>query len=203
MEKIKLSKLFDLYNLNIRKDTNGDYYVKDNADFLHSLKTWTYAGNNLLSVIDIIPNSLIESEIDDIFNGYLSDETIRKVLNGRDVPETAEDAVEFLEAVKKYTDEDVEYKLNLLRAIVDPEKYVEDDIKQQFITKKDFIKYPNFGFNFTDIGQSVGYKADISGYNWKDIPMMQFFISRSVVASQSVVPEIMSVVYQMYIQKQI
>ena len=170
MEKIKLSKLFDLYNLNIRKDTNGDYYVKDNADFLHSLKTWTYAGNNLLSVIDIIPDSLIESEIDDIFNGYLSDETIRKVLNGRDAPETAEDAVEFLEAVKEYTDEDVEYKLNLLRAIVDPEKYVEDDIKQQFITKKDFIKYPNFGFNFTDIGQSVGYKADISGYNWKDIP---------------------------------
>lgn len=51
MEKIKLSKLFDLYNLNIRKDTNGDYYVKDNADFLHSLKTWTYAGNNLLTLM--------------------------------------------------------------------------------------------------------------------------------------------------------
>ena len=170
MKKIKLSDIFSLYDLAIIKDTNGDYYVKDNADFLHSLKTWTYAGNNLLSVIDIIPDSLIESEIDDIFNGHLSDETIRKVLNGRDVPETAEDAVKFLEAVKEYTDENVEGKLNLLRAIADPKKYVEDDIKQQFITKEDYEKYPDFRFNFTDIGQGVGYKADTSGYNWKDIP---------------------------------
>lgn len=170
MKKIKLSDIFSLYDLAIIKDTNGDYYVKDNADFLHNLKTWTYAGNNLLSVIDIIPDSLIESEIDDIFNGYLSDETIRKVLNGRDVPETAEDAVKFLEAVKEYTDENVEGKLNLLRAIADPKKYVEDDIKQQFITKEDYEKYPDFRFNFTDIGQGVGYKADTSGYNWKDIP---------------------------------
>ena len=170
MKKIKLSDIFSLYDLAIIKDTNGDYYVKDNADFLHSLKTWTYAGNNLLSVIDIIPDSLIESEIDDIFNGYLSDETIRKVLNGRDVPETAEDAVEFLEVVKEYADEDVEDKLTLLRAIADPEKYIEDDIEQQFITKESYEKYPDFWFNFTDIGQGVGYKANISGYNWKDIP---------------------------------
>jgi hypothetical protein len=170
MKKIKLSDIFSLYDLAIIKDTNGDYYAKDNADFLHSLKTWTYAGNNLLSVIDRIPDSLIESEIDDIFDGYLSDETIRKVLNGRDVPETAEEAVKFLEAVKEYTDEDVEDKLNLLRAIADPKKYVEDDIKQQFITKEDYEKYPDFRFNFTDIGQGVGYKADPSGYNWKDIP---------------------------------
>lgn len=170
MKKIKLSDIFSLYDLAIIKDTNGDYYVKDNADFLYSLETWTYAGNNLLSVIDIIPDSLIESEIDDIFDGYLSDETIRKVLNGRDAPETAEEAVKFLEAVKEYTNENVEGKLNLLRAIADPEKYVEDDIKQQFITKEDFIKYPDFRFNFTDIGQGIGYKANISGYNWKDIP---------------------------------
>lgn len=170
MKKIKLSDIFSLYDLAIIKDTNGDYYVKDNADFLHSLKTWTYAGNNLLSVIDIIPDSLIESEIDDIFNGYLSDETIRKVLNGRDVPETAEDAVEFLEYINENTYENVEEKLNLLRAIADPKKYVEDDIKQQFITKEDYEKYPDFRFNFTDIGQGVGYKADTSGYNWKDIP---------------------------------
>lgn len=170
MKKIKLSDIFSLYDLAIIKDTNGDYYVKDNADFLHSLKTWTYAGNNLLSVIDIIPDSLIESEIDDIFDGYLSDETIRKVLNGRDFPETADEAVKFLEAVKEYINENVEGKLNLLRAIADPKKYVEDDIKQQFITKEDFIKYPDFRFNFTDIGQGVGYKADTSGYNWKDIP---------------------------------
>lgn len=170
MKKIKLSDIFSLYDLAIIKDTNGDYYVKDNADFLHSLKTWTYAGNNLLSVIDIIPDSLIESEIDDIFDGYLSDETIRKVLNGRDAPETADEAVKFLEAVKEYINENVEGKLNLLRAIADPKKYVEDDIKQQFITKEDFIKYPDFRFNFTDIGQGIGYKANISGYNWKAIP---------------------------------
>lgn len=170
MKKIKLSDIFSLYDLAIIKDTNGDYYVKDNADFLHSLKTWTYAGNNLLSVIDIIPDSLIESEIDDIFNGYLSDETIRKVLNGRDVPETAEDAVEFLEYINENTYENVEEKLNLLRAIADPQKYAEDDIKQQFITKEDYEKYPDFRFNFTDIGQGVGYKADTSEYNWKDIP---------------------------------
>lgn len=167
---MKLSDILKLYDLSIMKNTNGDYYIKDNAEAFHSLKTWTYAGNNLLSVIDMIPDSLIESEIDDIFDGYLSDETIRKVLNGRDVPETAEDAVEFLEAVKEYTDENVEDKLNLLRAIADPEKHVEDDIKQQFITKEDYMEYPDFRFNFTDIGQGVGYKADTSGYNWKDIP---------------------------------
>lgn len=115
MKKIKLSDIFRLYDLAIIKDTNGDYYVKDNADFLHSLKTWTYAGNNLISVIDRIPDSLIESEIDDIFDGYLSGETIRKVLNGRDVPETAEEAVKFLEAVKEYADEDVEDKYFPLR----------------------------------------------------------------------------------------
>jgi hypothetical protein len=115
MKKIKLSDIFSLYDLAIIKDTNGDYYVKDNADFLYSLKTWTYAGNNLLSVIDRISDSLIESEINDIFDGNLSDETIRKVLNGRDVPKTAEDAVKFLEAVKEYADEDVEDKYFLLR----------------------------------------------------------------------------------------
>lgn len=170
MKKIKLSDIFSLYDLAIIKDTNGDYYVKDNADFLLSLKTWTYAGNNLLSVIDMIPDGLIREEIDDIFNGYLSDEAIRKVLNGRDAPETAEEAVKFLEAVKEYTNENVEGKLNLLRAIADPEKYAEDDIKQQFITKEDYEKYPDFRFNFTDIGQGIGYKANISGYNWKAIP---------------------------------
>ena len=170
MKKIKLSDIFNLYDLAIIKDTNGDYYVKDNADFLYSLETWTYAGNNLLSVIDIIPDGLIREEIDDIFNGYLSDEAIRKVLNGRDAPETAEEAVKFLEAVKEYTNENVEGKLNLLRAIADPEKYAEDDIKQQFITKEDYEKYSDFRFNFTDIGQDIGYKANISGYNWKDIP---------------------------------
>lgn len=105
MNKMKLSDIFSLYDLAIIKDTNGDYYVKDNADFLHNLKTWTYAGNNLLSVIDMIPDGLIE-----------------------------------------------------------------DDIKPQFITKESYEKYPDFGFNFTDIGQGVGYKANISGYNWKDIP---------------------------------
>lgn len=170
MKKIKLSKLFDLYNLNIRKDTNGYYYVKDNLDSFCSLKSWIYAGNTLLSVIDNIPDSLIESEINDIFNGYLSGEIIRKVLKIKGIPETAEEAVEFLEYINENTYENVEGKLNLLRAIADPEKYVEDDIKQQFITKEDFVKYPDFGFNFTDIGQGVGYKADISGYNWKDIP---------------------------------
>lgn len=168
MKKIKLSDIFSLYDLAIIKDTNGDYYVKDNADFLYSLETWTYAGNNLLSVIDMIPDGLIREEIDDIFDGYLSDETIRKVLNGRDAPETAEEAVKFLEAAYAY--EDVEGKLNLLRAIADPEKYAEDDINSQFITKESYEKYPDFGFNFTDIGQGVGYKANISGYNWKDIP---------------------------------
>lgn len=170
MKKMKLSDIFNLYDLAIIKDTNGDYYVKDNADFLLNLKTWTYAGNNLLSVIEMIPDYLIGSEIDDIFNGYLSDEAIRMMNDGRDAPETAEEAVKFLEVVKEYADEDVEDKLNLLRAIADPEKYAEDDIKQQFITKEDFIKYPDFRFNFTDIGQGIGYKANISGYNWKDIP---------------------------------
>lgn len=170
MKKIKLSDIFSLYDLAIIKDTNGDYYVKDNADFLLSLKTWTYAGNNLLSVIDMIPDGLIREEIDDIFNGYLSDKAIRKVLNGRDAPETADETVKFLEAVKEYADEDVEGKLALLRAIADPEKYVEDDIKQQFITKEDYEKYHDFRFNFTDIEQGIGYKANISGYNWKDIP---------------------------------
>lgn len=170
MNKMKLSDIFSLYDLAIIKDTNGDYYVKDNADFLLSLKTWTYAGNNLLSVIDMIPDGLIREEIDDIFNGYLSDKAIRKVLNGRDAPETADEAVKFLEAVKEYADEDVEGKLALLRAIADSEKYVEDDIKQQFITKEDYEKYHDFRFNFTDIEQGIGYKANISGYNWKDIP---------------------------------
>lgn len=170
MKKIKLSDIFSLYDLAIIKDTNGDYYVKDNADFLLSLKTWTYAGNNLLSVIDMIPDGLIREEIDDIFNGYLSDKAIRKVLNGRDAPETADETVKFLEAVKEYADEDVEGKLALLGAIADPEKYVEDDIKQQFITKEDYEKYHDFRFNFTDIEQGIGYKANISGYNWKDIP---------------------------------
>ena len=167
---MKLSDILKLYDLSIMKDTNGDYYIKDNAEAFHSLKTWTYAGNNLLSVIDMIPDSLIESEIDDIFNGYLSGEIIRKALKIKGIPETAEDAVEFLEYINENTYENVEGKLNLLRAIADPEKYIEDDIKQHFITKEDFIKYPDFGFNFTDIGQGVGYKADISGYNWKDIP---------------------------------
>lgn len=170
MKKMKLSDIFNLYDLAIIKDTNGDYYVKDNADFLLNLKTWTYAGNNLLSVIEMIPDYLIGSEIDDIFNGYLSDEAIRMMNDGRDAPETAEEAVKFLEAVKEYTNENVEGKLNLLRAIADPEKYAEDDIKHQFITKEDYEKYPDFWFNFTDIGQGVGYKANISGYNWKDIP---------------------------------
>lgn len=170
MKKMKLSDIFNLYDLAIIKDTNGDYYVKDNADFLLNLKTWTYAGNNLLSVIEMIPDYLIGSEIDDIFNGYLSDEAIRMMNDGRDAPETAEEAVKFLEVVKEYADEDVEDKLTLLRAIADPEKYAEDDIKPQFITKESYEKYPDFWFNFTDIGQGVGYKANISGYNWKDIP---------------------------------
>lgn len=170
MKKMKLSDIFSLYELGIIKDTNGDYYVKDNADFLYNLKTWTYAGNNLLSVIDMIPDILIDSEIDDIFNGYLSDEAIRMMNDGRDAPETAEEAVKFLEVVKEYADEDVEDKLTLLRAIADPEKYAEDDIKPQFITKENYEKYPDFWFNFTDIGQGVGYKANITGYNWKDIP---------------------------------
>ena len=90
---MKLSDILKLYDLSIMKDTNGDYYIKDNAEAFHSLKTWTYAGNNLLSVIDMIPDSLIESEIDDIFNGYLSGEIIRKALKIKGIPETAEDAV--------------------------------------------------------------------------------------------------------------
>ena len=44
------------------------------------------------------------------------------------------------------------------------------DVKQQFITKEDYMEYPDFRFNFTDIGQGVGYKANTSGYNWKAIP---------------------------------
>ena len=167
---MKLSDILKLYDLSIMKDTNGDYYIKDNAEAFHSLKTWTYAGNNLLSVIDMIPDSLIESEIDDIFNGYLSGEIIRKALKIKGIPETAEDAVEFLEYINENTYENVEDKLNLLRAIADPQKYVEDDIKQQFITKEDYMEYPDFRFNFTDIGQGVGYKANTSGYNWKAIP---------------------------------
>lgn len=167
---MKLSDIFKLYVLSIMKDTNGDYYIKDSAETFNGLKTWTYAGNNLLSVIDMIPDSLIGEEINDIFDGYLSGKIIRKALKIKGIPETAEDAVEFLEAVKEYTDENVEDKLNLLRAIADPEKHVEDDIKQQFITKEDYMEYPDFRFNFTDIGQGVGYKADTSGYNWKDIP---------------------------------
>lgn len=170
MKNMKLSEVFNMYDLSIRKDINKDFYIKDDMNYFHSLKTWTYVGNNLLSVIDNIPDSLIESEINDIFNGYLSGEIIRKVLKIKGIPETAEDAVEFLEYINENTYENVEGKLNLLRAIADPEKYIEDDIKQHFITKEDFIKYPDFGFNFTDIGQGVGYKADISGYNWKDIP---------------------------------
>ena len=170
MKKMKLSEIFNLYDLSIMKDTNGDYYVKDNMNYFYNLKAWTYAGNNLLSVIDTIPDSLIGEEIDDIFDGYLSSETIRKVLNGSDVPETAEEAVKFLEAVKEHTNENVESKLSLLRTIADPEKYVEDDIKPQFITKEDYMDYSDFSFNFTDIGQDIGYKANISGYNWKDIP---------------------------------
>ena len=166
---MKLSEIFELYDLSIMKDTNGDYYVKDNAKSFYSLKSWTFA-NNLLSAIDEIPDSLIQSEIDDIFNGFLSGETIRKALKVKGVPETAEEAVEFLEFIDENSYENVEGKLNLLRAIADPEKYVEDDIKQQFITKEDYEKYPDFCFNFTDIGQGVGYKANISGYNWKDIP---------------------------------
>lgn len=162
---MKLSDILKLYDLSIMKDTNGDYYIKDNAEAFHSLKTWTYAGNNLLSVIDMIPDSLIESEIDDIFNGYLSGEIIRKALKIKGIPETAEDAVEFLEYINENTYENVEDKLNLLRAIADPQKYVEDDIKQQFITKEDYMEYPDFRFNFTDIGQGVGYKANTSGYN--------------------------------------
>lgn len=156
---MKLSDIFKLYILSIMKDTNGDYYIKDNVETFNSLKTWTYAGNNLLSVIDMIPDSLIGEEIDDIFDGYLSGKIIRKALKIKGIPETAEDAVEFLEAVKEYTDEGVEGKLNLLRAIADPKKYAEDDIKQQFITKEDYMEYPDFRFNFTDIGQGVGYKG--------------------------------------------
>ena len=167
---MKLSEIFESYDLNIMKDTNGDYYVKDNAESFHSLKAWTYAGNDLLSVIDTIPDSLIQSEIDDIFDGFLSGETIRNALKVKGVPETAEEAVEFLEFIDENSYENVEGKLNLLRAIADPEKYVEDDIEQQFISKEDYEKYPDFGFDFTDIGQGVGYKADISGYDWKDIP---------------------------------
>ena len=167
---MKLSEIIELYDLSIIKDTNGDYYVKDNAESFYSLKSWTWAGNNLLSVIDTIPDSLIQSEIDDIFDGFLSGETIRKALKVKGVPETAEEAVEFLEFIDENTYENVEGKLNLLRVIADPEKYVEDDIKPQFITKEDYEKYPDFGFNFTDIGQGVGYKANISGYNWNDIP---------------------------------
>lgn len=167
---MKLSEIFESYDLNIMKDTNGDYYVRDNMNYFHNLKAWTYAGNDLLSVIDTIPDSLIESEIDDIFNGFLSGETIRKALKVKGVPETAEEAVEFLEFIDENSYENVEGKLNLLRAIADPEKYVEDDIKQQFITKENYEKYPDFGFNFTDIGQGEGYKANISGYNWNDIP---------------------------------
>lgn len=167
---MKLSEIFESYDLNIMKDTNGDYYVRDNMNYFHNLKAWTYAGNDLLSVIDTIPDSLIESEIDDIFNGFLSGETIRKALKVKGVPETAEEAVEFLEFIDENSYENVEGKLNLLRAIADPEKYVEDDIEQKFITKEDYEKYPDFGFNFTDIGQGEGYKANISGYNWNDIP---------------------------------
>lgn len=166
---MKLSELLESYDLNIMKDTNGDYYVRDNMNYFHNLKAWTYAGNDLLSVIDTIPDSLIQSEIDDIFDGFLSGETIRKALKVKGVPETAEEAVEFLEFIDENSYENVEGKLNMLRAIADPEKYIEDDIKQQFITKEDYERCPDFRFNFTDIGQGVGYKADISGYNWKDI----------------------------------
>ena len=167
---MKLSEIFELYDLSIIKDTNGDYYVKDNTESFHSLKAWTYAGNNLLSVIDMIPDSLIQSEIDDIFDGFLSGEIIRKTLKVKGVPETAEETVEFLEFIDENSYENVEGKLTLLRAIADPEKYAEDDIKQQFITKEDYERCPDFRFNFTDIGQGVGYKANISGYNWNDIP---------------------------------
>ena len=170
MKNMKLSEIFNMYDLNIRKDINKDFYIKDDMNYFHSLKTWTYAGNNLLSVIDNIPDSLIESEINDIFDGYISGEIIRKALKIKGIPETAEEAVKFLEYINENTYENVEGKLNLLRAIADPEKYIEDDIKQQFITKEDYEKYPDFGFNFTDIGQGVGYKANISGYNWNDIP---------------------------------
>ena len=170
MKNMKLSEIFNMYDLSIRKDINKDFYIKDDMNYFHSLKTWTYAGNNMLSVIDNISDSLIESEINDIFDGYISGEIIRKALKIKGIPETAEEAVEFLEFIDENSYENVEDKLNLLRAIADPGKYIEDDIKRQFITKEDYESCPDFGFNFTDIGQGVGYKADISGYNWKDIP---------------------------------
>lgn len=66
MKNMKLSEIFNMYDLSIRKDINKDFYIKDDMNYFHSLKTWTYAGNNMLSVIDNIPDSLIESEINDI-----------------------------------------------------------------------------------------------------------------------------------------
>ena len=161
MKNMKLSEIFNMYDLSIRKDINKDFYIKDDMNYFHSLKTWTYAGNNMLSVIDNIPDSLIESEINDIFDGYISGEIIRKALKIKGIPETAEEAVEFLEFIDENSYENVEDKLNLLRAIADPGKYIEDDIKRQFITKEDYESCPDFVFNFTDIGQGVGYKADI------------------------------------------
>ena len=48
MKNMKLSEIFNMYDLSIRKDINKDFYIKDDMNYFHSLKTWTYAGNNLL-----------------------------------------------------------------------------------------------------------------------------------------------------------
>lgn len=58
----------------------------------------------------------------------------------------------------------------LLKAFAEPEKYIEDDIKSEFITKDKYVKDPDFNFCFLSMRHGIGYKADISGYKWEDIP---------------------------------
>jgi hypothetical protein len=180
MKNMKLSDIFKRKFLNIIKDTNGDFYIKGKMCFLYdNLKDWTYAGNNLRSVIDAINDTVVKPEIEDILYINMPDGIIKMIIKDRGIPKTVEEAVNFLETAKKYAGNlanklnlygNVEDALSLLRAFADPEKYVEDDIKPEFITKDKYVRHPDFRFNFTDIGQGVGYKADTSGYNWKDIP---------------------------------
>lgn len=180
MDKIKLSDIFKRKFLNIIKDTNGDFYIKGKMCFLYdNLKDWTYAGNNLRSVIDAINDTVVKPEIEDILYINMPDGIIKMIIKDRGIPKTVEEAVNFLETAKKYAGNlanklnlygNVEDALSLLIAFADPEKYVEDDIKPEFITKDKYVRHPDFNFNFLSMRHGVGYKADISEYKWEDIP---------------------------------
>lgn len=170
---MKLSELMELYDLKIMKDINGNFYIKDAMNYFKELKKWKSVGSHILNVIEAIPDSLIQEELNDIGDGLIPKDLKYKCYeDGYNYEENVGDAINFLEHAKSISDDNIlhhiiDSKLTLLKSFWYCK--FEDDITPQFLTKEFLDKNHKFEIVTQDLGQGCGYKAN---YNckWEEIP---------------------------------